>query len=148
MNIFILDIDPVRAAQMQCDKHVVKMVLESAQILSTINGGPYKPTHKNHPCVLWAQETAGNYHWLSIHALALCAEYTLRYGKVHKCEAVIRSITPPSIPQGSSEFVMCMPVQYQKFGDVVKSYRAYYMGEKAGFAKWTNREAPSWWLLC
>ena len=35
MNIFILDNDPVIAAQMQCDKHVVKMIVESAQMLST-----------------------------------------------------------------------------------------------------------------
>ena len=52
MNIFYLDPDPVAAAQMQCDKHVVKMALETAQILSTVLGGPYKPTHAKHPSVL------------------------------------------------------------------------------------------------
>ena len=59
MNIFVLDYDPELAAQMQCDKHVVKMVLESTQMLHTINAKhelpyTYKPTHMNHPCVKWA----------------------------------------------------------------------------------------------
>jgi len=147
MNIFILDSDPVLAAQYQCDKHVVKMVLESAQILSTIVSGPYKPTHARHPCVIWAGSKAGNYNWLVEHALALCTEYTHRYGKVHKCEAVIREAITPSLPPGQSQFVLCMPVQYQCFSDPVKSYRDYYLGEKAGFAKWTNRDVPFWWTI-
>ena len=67
MNIFVVDIDPSKAAQSLCDKHVVKMVLETAQILSTISGGPYRPTHANHPCVLWAGATKRNYLWLVEH---------------------------------------------------------------------------------
>jgi len=145
MNIFILDRDPVLAAQYQCDKHVVKMVLETAQIMSTLTGGPYKPTHSNHPCVLWAKENLANYMWLSLHGEALCAEYTRRYGKQHKCQDVIARLGwhiaeyPRSIV-----FVQCMPEQYRQ-EDSVEAYRAYYRGEKARFATWTKREQPFWW---
>lgn len=72
MNIFVLSLDPFEAASMQCDKHVVKMVLETAQILSTVKtllneeGAPYKPTHVNHPCVTWAKITE-NRRWLTWH---------------------------------------------------------------------------------
>ena len=144
MNVFILDVNPVKAAQMQCDKHVVKMVLESTQILSTIAGGPYKPTHQNHPCVVWARACITNYSWLVRHARALCAEYSHRYGKTHKCQAVIESIAPPHLPVGITEVVQCMPEQY-KGADPVQAYRAYYMGDKAAFARWTKREVPYWW---
>jgi len=113
MNIFILDRDPILAAQMQCDKHVVKMVLESAQILSTINGGPYKPTHQNHPCVLWAKAGKDNWDWLWYHALALCIEYTRRYGKPHKCREVIEHVSGSMIPFGATPFVQCMPEEFK-----------------------------------
>jgi len=146
MNIFILDRDPVLAAQYQCDKHVVKMVLETAQILSTINGGPYKPTHKNHPCVLWAEKNPLNYQWLSRHAVALANEYTLRYGKRHKCQDIIEDLAV-SYAYGNyppASFVQCMPEQYRQ-EDPVEAYRAYYRSEKARFATWTKREQPFWW---
>lgn len=147
MNIFILDRDPVLAAQYQCDKHVVKMVLETAQIMSTIAGGPYKPTHAKHPCVMWARENSGNYAWLSEHAIALCCEYTRRYGKLHACQHVIALLAeiPWSIPrEDQTAFIQCMPEQYRQ-EDPVEAYRAYYRGDKARFATWTNREVPFWW---
>ena len=84
MNIFVLDYNPKRAAQMQCDKHVVKMPLETAQILcSAFEPGtaPYKRTHYNHPCSVWGRESKVNYKWLIEHGLALSDEYTYRYGK-------------------------------------------------------------------
>ena len=95
MNIFYLDKNPKIAAQMHCDKHVVKMVLEYAQILSTahrvIDGdevadreGLYKIAHKNHPSTAWARAGRGNYNWLSDLWGYLGNEYTHRYGKVHK----------------------------------------------------------------
>ena len=146
MNIFILDRDPVLAAQYQCDKHVVKMVLETAQIMSTIAGGPYKPTHAKHPCVRWAEENLANYMWLSLHGEALCAEYTHRYGKMHKSQAVIKSCSVSALltrPRPAA-FVQCIPEQYRQ-EDPVEAYRAYYRGDKARFATWTNREVPFWW---
>lgn len=61
MNIFYLDKDPKLCAQYHCDKHVVKMILESAQLLCTaVNEAagkevaPYKSTHVNHPCSIWS----------------------------------------------------------------------------------------------
>ena len=86
MNIFVLDIDPQLAASLHLDKHVVKMPLETAQMLCTINAEfgidvPYKATHKNHPCTLWAKATKANYQWLTALGLNLCYEYTYRYKK-------------------------------------------------------------------
>lgn len=147
MNIFILSTNPIEAAQMQMDKHCVKMCLETAQILSTITGGPYKPTHQNHPCVLWAKANRTNFNWLVKHGLALCSEYTYRYGKRHKCQDVIEQIwnsTPENqFTIGHTNFVQCMPDQY-KHRDPTIAYRRYYHS-KADFAVWTKRPAPYWW---
>ena len=92
MNIFVLDYNPTRAAKMQCDKHVVKMALETAQLLCTAFPGgtaPYKLTHFNHPCAIWCRESLKNYNWLIDHGIALCDEYQHRYGKTHKSKEVI-----------------------------------------------------------
>lgn len=145
MNIFAVDYDPVKAARMLCDKHVVKMVLETAQMLSTINSGPYKPTHKNHPCTLWAGDRVTNYLWLVEHGLALADEYTVRYGKVHKSQAVIEGLSmPPALPDGTTPFALAMPDEY-KCDDPVESYRNYYMS-KAAFCTWKNTQPPDWFL--
>jgi hypothetical protein len=155
MNIFVLDLDPVKAAEYQCDKHVVKMILETAQLLSSAHhvlNSPhkdrfYKLTHKNHPCAVWTRESASNYGWLYNHFIALCAEYTKRYGKCHKTDrekGFVLAILPHLIEsKAMTPFPLCMPDQY-KTDDVVESYRNYYKGEKAYFAKWKNG-SPSWW---
>lgn len=153
MNIFILDIDPVKAAEYQCNKHMVKMILESAQIMSTVhslcgNSTTYKPTHPKHPCTIWARESVNNYKWLLAHAKALCSEYTFRYGKVHKTQAIIDnelSIIPniPDIPL--TKFVQAMPDKYKE-EDPVEAYRAYYICEKGSFAQWKKRNPPNWWI--
>lgn len=146
MNIFILDNDPEIAAQMLFDKHVVKMALETAQILSTINGGPYKPTHANHPCTLWAGAFRDNYDWLVKHGIGICSEYKYRYNKEHKSEEVIYALASPLEPLklGKSEFALAMPDEYKNKGSAVESYRAYYKS-KASFANWTKRPKPEWW---
>lgn len=141
MNIFYLDPDPVIAARMQCDKHVVKMALETAQILSTVTGGPYKPTHKHHPSVLWAHKQPS---WVLKHFMGLLAEYHHRYGRHHKCAELLLSFTelPPDEPW--TDPPQCMPVNYHQ-ADTVQAYRAYYRGDKARFAKWQRgRAAPDW----
>jgi hypothetical protein len=145
MNIFILDDNPIKAAQYLFDKYVVKMALETAQILSTINGGPYRPTHANHPCVKWAGECIENYLWTFAHGVAICNEYTYRYGKIHKSEEVIRSLATPliNIKEGRTDFVQCMPDEYKQ-KDPIEAYRIYYK-TKTSFAKWTKREKPEWW---
>ena len=156
MNIFVLHQNPVMAARYQCDKHVVKMVLESAQMLSTCvrslsADAPqdiYKSAHFNHPCSVWVRTSKENFLWLYEHAKALAEQYTLRYGKKHKSESVIdlcysysdKLIFPTS---GLTEFAMAMPDQY-KSNDVVRSYRDYYINEKARFAVWSKTEKPPW----
>lgn len=152
MNIFVLHRDPATAAQMACDKHCVKMILETAQMLSTIiqaNGGSakYKPTHAGHPCTIWAGKSAHNFAWLWHHGLALCEEYTYRYGRTHAChelfEGELRKL-PSSIPRaGLTTFAQAMPEQYKHPNPVI-AYRRYYLGDKARFAKWTNRDVPLW----
>ena len=154
MNIFILDEDPVVAAQMACDSHVVKMTLESAQLLSAILPefmAPYKRTHYNHPCTKWARQTLGNYQWLCAHAKALAKEYTYRYDRRHKCEDIIDYCTSKQHLAGLTHlnvtpFAQAMPDQYKR-EDAVLAYRLYYIFEKPGFARWRNgRPAPDWWL--
>lgn len=150
MNIFALDLDPKLAAQYHCDRHVVKMLLESCQILSTVMhlngaGGPYKPTHRHHPCVKWAGASQQNFDWLKRLMNHLCAEYTARYGKVHKCQQYL-SILDCTLPDiGQTPFSLAMPNQYRS-PDAIEAYRAYYLGEKARFAKWKASITPFWWI--
>lgn len=154
MNIFVLDLDPEKAAQYHCDKHVVKMILETAQILSTVIHSHYyeplvyKPTHKNHPCVIWAGECWRNTNWVIQLGLFLCDEFTFRYGKKHKSESIIR-LTVDLIPRLNipgkkrTPFAQAMPEQYRD-PDPVKAYRNYYIHEKAHLLTYTKREKPSW----
>jgi hypothetical protein len=84
MNIFYLDTNIQLCSEYHCDKHVVKMILEYAQILCTVlhesgESAPYRPTHKNHPCVLWAGESIENWKWLRDLANALNTEYKFRF---------------------------------------------------------------------
>lgn len=151
MNIFVLDTDPVKAAQAQCDAHVVKMTLESAQMLSSVlpeNLAPYRRTHYRHPCSVWARATEGNFLWLAEHGLALADEYQFRYGKVHKSRAVIEECLKnrPSLPAGRTEFAQAMPDGLKR-PDPVEAYRLFYIEDKRRFAKWNKgRCAPAWWL--
>ena len=152
MNIFVLHKDPVIAATMACDKHVVKMILETAQMLCTAaralgSEAPYGATHKKHPCTIWASTSQGNWDWLIRHGMALCAEYTKRYGKVHKSQAVIEHCKNLKLAFGSQHqtpFPQAMPPQY-KDDCAVTAYRAYYHGEKAYFATWKTQK-PDWWV--
>ena len=176
MNIFYLDSDPVTAAEMHCDKHVVKMILESAQLLSTahrvIDGYEtagksktgrnvkrwilsdardsilYHATHINHPSCAWARQNSGNYTWLAQLFLTLNEEYTRRYHRVHKCMSMLNEILSPpiKIKAGYQTIIpQCMPDQYKDPYDSVLAYRNYYLGDKARFARWTNRNTPGWW---
>jgi hypothetical protein len=157
MNIFVLDTDPIKCAQYHCDKHVVKMVLESTQLLNNalyINDIAYSPyyriTHLNHPASLWASKSLANYEWLICLAKALSEEYTYRYNKIHKCASIVdqldNSLSKNKLPKlGLSTFEQCMPEQYRS-NDPVKAYRSYMRNEKAYFAVWTKREVPNWWV--
>ena len=154
MNIFFLDFDTNKCAKYHCDKHVVKMILETAQLLCGVHHMtpqvtpqvPYKLSHKNHPCAIWARESLSNYLYLCDLGLELCKEYTYRYGKRHKSEQVILWCinNKPNIPDlGFTEPAKAMPDEF-KVESVVQSYRNYYMGAKSGFANWKLREVPEW----
>lgn len=155
MNIFILDNNIEKIAQYHVDKHVVKMILESAQLLSSavrtsgIDAG-YKLTHKNHPCAIWARESLANWLWLTELTEALHNEWRFRFnhplGKVHKSWEVVQQLPTPNLSEdiGLTPFVQAMPDQY-KNEDAVKAYRDYYIGEKAHLASWKKREQPEWW---
>ncbi len=155
MNIFVLDLDPRKAAQQHCDKHVVKMLLETVQLLSTakhLHGeyAPYKPTHKKHPCAIWAAESKENYAWLVELGQALDVEYTKRYGKRHLSGVRLEEVLePPSVmpAKGLTSFAQAMPDKYKKPGDPVAAYRDYYIYEKARFATWRGNAPPDWWAL-
>jgi len=115
MNIFYLSNDSRACAEMHVDKHVVKMILEYSQLLSTahrvIDGKEvsmlsstgrkqktwklfnkeldnllYASTHVNHPSAVWVRKSKSNYEWLVVMLHDLCNEYTYRYGKIHKVE--------------------------------------------------------------
>jgi hypothetical protein len=160
MNIFFLSLDPEEAARMACDRHVIKMILESTQLLYTaqhLSPGnflhecpytPYKATHKNHPSAIWARESSYQYDWLCRLALAYCDEYRFRYGqdKEHQCEKHLKWLfeNQPELPHFFfKEPPQCMPDQY-KNESCVEAYRAYYIGEKISFITYKNRNTPDW----
>ena len=154
MNIFFLDENPTLSAQYHVDKHVVKMILETAQLLCGVHHVtahdsahvPYKLSHKNHPCSIWCRESLSNYLYLCELGLELCKEYTYRYGKRHKSQDVIEwcLINKPNIPDIEfTDPAKAMPDEF-KVDSVVESYRNYYMGAKFSLAAWKNREKPFW----
>ena len=154
MNIFFLDFDTQKCAQYHCDKHVVKMILETAQLLCGVHHVtpqvtpqvPYKLSHKNHPCAIWSRESLSNYLYLCDLGLELCKEYTYRYGKRHKSQDVIEwcLVNKPLIKDiGFTTPPKAMPDEY-KVMDVVESYRNYYIGAKKDFCVWKNRDTPEW----
>jgi hypothetical protein len=152
MNIFVLDTQIDKCARYHCDQHVVKMILESVQLLCTaLNkkgfATPYKSTHQNHPCVLWVEESYSNFVWLQKLTIALNKEYQYRYktGKSHKSMAVLPEIAACRYEDiGLTPFAQAMPEQYKIPGDAVAAYRAFYRGEKMHFARWTRRRIPQW----
>ena len=178
MNIFVLNERPDIAAKMHCDKHVPKMIVESAQMLSTahrlLDGEEYiapsksgkrmvkhyrlpdhddliyKAVHAKHPCTIWTMENCNNYMWHYLLFKYLSWEFEYRFGKLHASWEKLRDIlhvTPKNIRIGSqTPFALAMPDEY-KVDCAVQSYHNYYLGEKAGFAKWEKgRSIPSWWI--
>ena len=138
MNIFYLDKCPEKAARLQYNKHVVKMILESAQMLCTAHHHygndtvPYKKAHYNHPSTIWARQSGENYTWLYRHMMELGREYEKRYSKKHlsiiKCKHL--HIHPENIPHEPFEQPpQCMPDEY-KDKCSVQAYWNYYIGEK------------------
>jgi hypothetical protein len=123
MNIFYLDNNVRKCAEMHNDKHCIKMILEYAQLLSTAhrvldgtltvgksaNGRKktsyvlndsrdtilYSATHINHPSAIWVRQSEQNYRWLFHLFCELLTEYTYRYGKNHACEKLVTTLGRP-----------------------------------------------------
>ena len=156
MNIFVLDQDPIKAAQQHNDKHCVKMILEHCQMLSTALrvhsndslDGIYKQAHLNHPCSKWVRETRSNFKWLVEMTEELFKEYTRRYGKSHKSYLIFQRCKNciEVIPDGEmTAFAQAMPDEY-KNTDAVQAYRTYYLKDKREISKWKMGNVPSWWV--
>ena len=160
---------------MHVDKHCVKMILETCQLLSTahrmLDGVEvpgktktgrnirrwqlpderdtiiYTATHINHPSAVWVRQSAENYLWLFDLYVCLLDEYTYRYGKIHKCDAlrVPLSAYPKSISTSKrfTEPTPAMPDQYKVPGNSIQSYHNYYNGEKQRMFSWKKRDVPS-----
>lgn len=181
MNIFALSRCPVESAQQMLNKHVVKMPTETCQMLHTnalfnefADRYGYEPTLKrlkeyheetesilmkpamlNHPSTIWARQNVHNTLWLYNHGLALCEEFTERYGKEH---GSFSRILQTPIDFDATEFLATPPLiamfdEYRipnKYGEhcwdyVIDSYRHYYLEGKWKFAEWSNDRKPSWW---
>ena len=162
MNIFYLSNCPQEAAEAHNYKHCVKMILESAQMLSTahreLDGNVpdilYKSTHKNHPSTIWVRSSKQHYDWLFRLFRMLSAEYSIRYSehnfKVHKTWDKLGKLletAPKNIKDNG--FVpppQCMP-DYCKKPDTIDAYRNYYMTEKASISTWKYSNQPTWWTI-
>lgn len=144
---------------MHCDKHVVKMILETTQLLytchhvlgSNVPVSGYKKTHPKHPCAIWLTESIENYLWLVSLAWELAEEYRFRYGanKMHKCEihlVWLESNIPSNIPMVKMTMPkLAMKEHYKISSNAVISYRYYYIVSKTqerGIVKYTKRPIP------
>lgn len=169
MNIFATSYDPIQSARDLPDKLIVKMPIETAQMLSTASSRIivgldqekiYKPSHRNHPCTLWAGACIENYLWLTEHGLEISKEYTRRYNKTHASSLVIQYIKDSILgnlgedgyalraSRSVTPFALAMPEQYQNPIDPCGSYREYMIKEKTYYAKWTSPGTkPTWWEI-
>lgn len=149
MNVFWLDYDLETNAKYYCDKHVNKMLIEYAQLLSTacrLSGKDcgYRATHVNHPCAIWVRESLDNWECLREMAYYVSDEFYHRFSNAHTSFFVIRDLDEPNIPsRGITIPPQCMPNIY-KTNDVVQAYRNYYIGDKVRIAQWTKRPVPEW----
>jgi hypothetical protein len=147
MNIFATSSCPIESAKALDDKRVIKMILESAQLLSSaiwLNGGkgPYRLTHANHPCTIWVRTSKANYNWLLTHYKALLNEYTNRYSKTHKCASLLTTLTEGAnyLPNDTlNPFVNC--TSYKEL-DIHTAYKLY-LNDKWDSAK----RSPTWYQV-
>lgn len=153
MNIFVTNSNPIDSAFALDDKRVIKMALESAQLMAgaiNLQGGnsPYKTTHSNHPCSIWVRQTRSNYWWLFEHYKALCQAYYDRFGKRHKTLDYIDKWVNGVylISKGTlTPFVNC--TEFKDLSDVHEAYRRQMLKkwkEDKRTPKWTNASPPIW----
>ena len=160
MNIFHLHKDAEVCAKYHCDKHVVKMILETGQMLSTAyqrHCGEhlklYKPAYQKHPMTIWVGDSLGNYLW-SLDLLGhLLNQYRYRYNnKIHSTGKILNALLKlTDNVKDKFEFKsflippLCMPDEY-KCDNYIEAYRNYYIGEKKRFAKYTLVDTPEFML--
>ena len=156
MNIFHLHKVPKVCAEYHCDKHVVKMILETAQMLSTayqrhcgLDDNLYKPAYPKHPMTIWVGDSIENYNYALMLGTELGKQYTKRYGKIHKSSNIINAFNNGRLQNIEDRFPsqyftrppLCMPDEY-KSDDYIQSYRNYYIGDKKRFARYTSVDTP------
>ena len=161
MNIFYFYDCPIASAKAQPDKMLVKMPLETAQMLCTahreLDGdeyadevGLYKRAYWNHPCTVWARAGVINYAWLYKHFLALGKEYKYRYGREHGSITKLKDALEPHPDNINpnpemTPVAQAMPDKYKRLYDPIQAYRDYCINEKH-YAKWEQgRAKPDWW---
>lgn len=159
MNIFFLHLNQQKCAKWHVDKHVIKMILESIQLLCSAHhvcpnkNNSYKPvyklTHENHPCSKWVRESVSNYKWLVKLSKELCYEYTYRYEKTHKSEQYINDLENniPDIKDiGFTNPNQVMDDMYKsnnnEIDDIIDAYKNYYYFEKYNLHSWKKRSIP------
>jgi len=172
MNIFFLSHNTYASAQSLCDKHVVKMILESVQLLSSAHHlHPHedrsqdlvKLTHQNHPSSIWCRSHSENYIYLTHYTQALTMEYNYRYDKSHSMSGLLSwlYLHIPNIPtlhetkliKFGSWYItkppQCMPDEYKQ-EDTIEAYRSYYKHGKRvdkngkNMMVYTRRQPPEW----
>ena len=172
MNLFVLSLLFTECVEAMFDKHISKMILESAQMLCTVKRvidseeavkqaekdiHLYKISHLNHPVTIWMRQSLDNYLWTCHLVKAMHEEWKYRYDhpadKIHSSFAVVQYLTThaPAADKfpttGLTEFAQAMPEQYKVSGDAVAAYRNYYMSDdKRRIASWKKRGAPNWWI--
>lgn len=158
MNIFATSADPLHCAEALDDKRLNKMILEAAQMLCTVVGGKYKPTHENHPCTVWVRSSSSNALWLYAHAVYMCEEYSRRFAKVHACLEVIeetfkRLYSLPDTRPDKSDKGRYFPTEWANVtgiegaSDTFMAYRMLLNDKWDADKKcpvWTNRKPPTW----
>lgn len=141
MNIFATYSCPAKSAAALDDKRVVKMVLESAQLLNNVAAGPLEFTHMDHPATLWAKKSKDNYAWLLNHFYSLLREYSIRYKKAHKYSVILPGIFANHFRDGHT----LPPTNFVNITDLPElpthaAYRLYLE------MKWTpDFRAPTWY---
>ena len=159
MNIFVSSFDAKESAQALDDKRLIKMILETAQIISTntnlagLRSGPYKTTHQNHPCTVWARQSHDNCLWLVEHFASLCHEYENRFNREHKCyqylDLFYNCSTDIAYPkEGLTTFPNC--TTFKEIPETTRAYRLYlnqkWFNDKRK-PKWTKTKPPVWIVL-
>ena len=161
MNRFLISYTPDLIAKELCDKHVVKMPLEEAQMLCTVvrkynneyadKHGLYRAVHQKHPCTIWAGMTSSNYRYALAMFDAMCKEYTYRYGKTHASYRLYNALKDAEkyVPDG---YVTSHPECFSEHTHLkchqnwpIVGYRKFYKTKKDRFKMvWTKRPVPYW----